>query len=156
MDIKEQVTLNGKIYTHLRQTDYDPNQNDRQDDMYIRCTDKEIFKYNGNGEDLVFQAADKGTSWSYSSNGGTVYTTIDDIIQVAVPYGSFVAYLHRSYFVPSGGSASPVWYDYMVPGEAIVKMVDNWLDNAARAPVTHELAQKLRGGGATPISLLLE
>jgi hypothetical protein len=156
MEVREQVTLNGKIYTHLRQINYDPYQNNLQDDFYIRCTDKEVYKYNGNGEDIVFRAADKGTSWSYPTQGGTVHTTIEDIVQVTVPFGGpLVAYVHRSYFVPSGGSASPVWYDYVVPGEAVVKMVDYWLADAGRAPVTHELAQKLRFQGLSPFMFLL-
>jgi hypothetical protein len=156
MEVREQVTLNGKIYTHLRQTNYDPYQNNLQDGFYIRCTDKEVYKDNGNGEDIVFRAADKGTSWSYPANGGTVYVTVEDIVQVGVPLGSsFVAYVHRTYFMPPGGPASPSWYDYVVPGETIVKMVDLWLDDPNRAPLTHVLAQKLLPQDLSPIILLL-
>jgi hypothetical protein len=156
MEVREQITLSGKIYTHLRQTNYDPYQNNLQDGFYIRCTDKEVYKHNGNGEDIVFRAADKGTSWSYPANGGTVYVTVEDIVQVGVPLGnSFVAYVHRTYFMPQGGPASPSWYDYVVPGETIVKMVDNWLDVPGRVPLTHVLAQKLRPQDLSPIILLL-
>lgn len=158
MEVREQVTLNGKIYTHIYQTNYDPYQNDFEDDKYIRCTDKEVYKYNGNGEDIVFRAADKGTTWEYPANGGTVHTTIEDIIQMTVPFGGpFVAYVHRSFFMPPEGPFSPVWYDYVVPGEGLVKNVDNWLDVPGRAPVIHELAQKLRPHNLSPIiTLLLE
>lgn len=155
-EVREQLTLNGKSYTHLRQTSYDPYQNDILSDSYIRCTDKEVYKFNGTGEDLVARAADKGASWSYAAMGGTVYTTIADIAQVTVPYGGpFVAYMHRSYFVPSGGSPSPSWDDYLVPGEAIIKTVDNWLVDSSRAPLIHVLASKLRQRGLTGLLELL-
>jgi len=157
MEVKEEVLLNGKIYTHLRQTNYDPYQDNVQDDVYIRCTDKKIFKYNGTGEDLVFQAADKGTKWNFAVPGGTVYSEIIDIAQVTVPYGGpLVAYVQRGYFKPTGGAASPYWFDYVVPGLAVAKTVDHWVDQP-RAPVTHVLAQKLKQwmGDLTPIVNLL-
>jgi hypothetical protein len=157
MEIKGQVTLNGKVYTHISETNYDPP-DDVLSDMYIRCTDKEVWKYNGTGEDIVFRAADKGTTWSYPAYNGTVQTTITDIVRVGVPYtGFFVAYVHRSQFIPPFGEPSEFWFDYVVPGEGIIKMYDYWLDNPARAPLIHELAQLIKGGDVTAaFSLLLD
>jgi hypothetical protein len=159
MEVREKVALsNKKIYTHLRQTNYDPFQGNTQEDLYIRCTDKQIFKYTGAGEVLIFQAADKGTKWSHAAQGGTVYSEIVDIAQVTVPYGGpLVAYVQRSYFKPTSSSASPYWYDYVVSGmvSGNVKIVDYWLQNHSRAPVTHVLAEKQQMGDLAPIVNLL-
>lgn len=158
MEVREKVTLEGKDYKHLRQTNYDPFQGNVQSNFYIRCTDKEVYKYVGPGEVLVFKAGDKGTTWSHAAQGGTVYAEIVDIVQVTVPYaGPLVAYKQRSYFQPTWGAPSPYWYDYVVSGmvSGDVKIVDYWLQDQIRAPITHVLAQKLRIGDITPIINLL-
>jgi hypothetical protein len=157
MQVMEQVTLAGKQYYHLRQTDYDPYQGNLISDFYLRSTDTEIYSFTGAEEVVVFRAADKGTTWNYPYNYGTVYSEIFDIADVTVPYGGpYTAYIHRSYFKRPDNSTSPYWFDYIVPGLTNVKGVDNWLDDPARVPLQYVLASLKQGGGNPGLMLLLD
>jgi hypothetical protein len=159
MQVLEQVTLSGKQYYHIRQLNKDPfRQHDGPDtvnDLFLRGDDKVLYLYDGSGgENPVFKAADKGTSWSHPEGDGTVTTQIVDIVQVTVPYGGpLTAYKHQSTWT-DGSMTSLPWNEYVVPGLTMVKMEDN--DDNGRT-VTHVLASvKMRSAGPAVDLLLLD
>jgi hypothetical protein len=158
MQVLEQVTLNDKQYYHMRQFNYDPYHQyggpNTLEDFYIRGDDKALYLYDGNGgENIVFKAADKLTSWSRLESGGTVTTQIVDIVQVTVPYGGpLTAYKHQNIWT-NGIDTSPPWYDYVVPGLTMVRIEDN--DDNGRT-FTHVLASvRMVGGSGAALNLLL-
>jgi hypothetical protein len=157
LQVLEQVTLSGKQYYHMRQFNYDPyHQNGGPvtlEDFYLRGDDKAVYLYDGvGGENIVFKAADKLTSWTRPESGGTVTTQIVDIVQVTVPYGgSFTAYKHKNTWT-DGSMTSPPWYDYVVPGLTMVRIEDN--DDNCRT-FTHVLARVTMGSTTSAVNLLL-
>ena len=157
LQVLEQVTLSGKQYYHIRQFNYDPYHQyggpQTLDDFYLRGDDKAVYVYDGNGgENIVFKAADKLTSWPRPERGGITTTQIVDIVQVTVPYGGpLTAYKHQNTWT-NGSVTSPPWYDYVVPGLTMVKIEDN--DNNGRT-FTHVLASMRMGSAGAALNLLL-
>jgi hypothetical protein len=158
LQVLEQATLSGKQYYHIRQLNYDPYHlhggPDTLKDFYIRGDDKAVYMYDGvGGENIVFKAADKLTSWTYPENAGTVTAQIVDIVQVTVPYGGpLTAYKHQNTWT-NGSVTSPQWTNYVVPGLTMVKIEDN--DDNGRT-FTHVLANLWMGGANPALILLLD
>jgi hypothetical protein len=157
LQVLEQATLAGKQYYHIRQLNYDPYHQhggpDTLKDLYIRGDDKALYLYDGvGGENPVFKAADKFTSWTRPDGGGTTTTQIVDIVQVTVPYGGpLTAYKHQLTWT-NGSMTSPPWYDYVVPGLTMVRIEDN--DDNSRT-FTHVLASARMGNAGATLNLLL-
>jgi len=157
LQVLEQVTLSNKQYYHMRQLNYDPYHQyggpKTLDDFYLRGDDKALYLYDGvGGENIVFKAADKLTSWTRPESGGITTTQILDIVQVTVPYGGpLTAYKHQNTWT-NGSVTSPPWYDYVVPGLTMVKIEDN--DNNGRT-FTHVLASMRMGSAGAALNLLL-
>jgi hypothetical protein len=103
----------------------------------LRSTENVVYEYNWNGQDdIVFQEASMGTSWTINCTDGEYNWEVYEIVNigpVTVPYGTFAeSYTFRGYECVDlnnlGLGQSPSWYGTIVPGVGYVKEVDYWND----------------------------
>jgi hypothetical protein len=116
-----QVRLNGQDYFHVRQSNYDPYEGKLQEDLYLRTTSDAVYQFLNGQEVMIYQLASAGTTWSYPTPGGRVYTTIiaDPSTDILEPY-----YYYRSYLQLADGSSSPTWWELVSPGAPLMKILD--------------------------------
>ena len=138
----EKMTANSMDYYRLRSWNYD---NDGQYEVggYLRSTQNAVYSYNPSDDDLQFQAAPVGTTWTLyeEHESGLNYKVIEIVAieEVTVPYGTFWAYKHRRYRHNNTGDNSPYWYEWIVPGVGIIKEEDYWVEEGQTAPMVMEL-----------------
>jgi len=122
-EVESQIIIGSFDYFQIREWNYD-NDGTFDDFPYVRSTEGELYIY-GSPDNLDFQKADLGTSWSYyepdTSGMNYKYIEIVAIEPVTVPYGTFTtAYKHRKClceFPDGSGNKSPYWYEWIVPGK---------------------------------------
>ncbi len=144
--ITSQETINSLDYFQLQVWNYD-NDGEYEDVGYLRSTETALYGYNPDGDDyLEFQTAPEETKWIFEQEEHEFNYKVIEIVaieQVTVPYGTFTpAYKHRKYQCanPDGsGDRSPYWYEWIVPGEGIVKQFDYYMKVGEQGPMTMEL-----------------
>jgi hypothetical protein len=143
LQIGEKITFNSLGYYHVYTYNYD-NDDETDDNGYVRSTEDALYTYNPGGEDLLeFQLNRVGTSWSFyeenDSGFNYEFTEIVAIERVTVPFGTFnKAYKLHKYSYDDFGNRSPERDEWFVPGVGPVKTVDYWVENGP-APMTMEL-----------------
>ncbi|MBU1054065.1 MAG: VPLPA-CTERM sorting domain-containing protein [Proteobacteria bacterium] len=119
------ITIGAHDYFQIDQYNY----HDEGDhtEWLIRSTENQVLVPDGaGGEQILFQLAPVGTTWSF-------FDELHEIIGtefVTIPYGggtTVEAYVYRL----SEISGSPYWYEYVIPGLGQVQEVDWYVDSNA-------------------------
>jgi len=133
------ITIGTQNYFNVGVWNYKPGD---YREIPFRSTENAAYIHNGVSEELTWQIAPVGTTWSNIQTDGQRIREIISIETVTVPLGTFNnAYVHRNYSDPDDPTQpnSPYWYEYVVPGMGMVKEVDYYTDN--NPPTVSELAR---------------
>jgi len=109
--------------------------------MLLRSTGSAVFGYapGAGGETLEFQRGFVGTTWTnvnYEGSSNSRVVSIEAIEEVTVPAGTFRCFKYHKRILGQSGSD---WYEWVCPGNGLIKWVDYWVDASGYPPVTYEL-----------------
>jgi hypothetical protein len=148
----EKMTANSKDYYLVRELNYD-NDGESRIGPYVRSTHDAVYLYNPPDDNIEWQAAPVGTTWTVSEGSSNKIIEVVAIEEVTVPYGTFCAYKYRTYM-----SENPdvPWYEWIVPGVGIVKEESYRTGSGQTAPLIMELTNIVREPVAAIVDVIAD